>query len=253
MIKAVIAEQLAEAMKAKHISRQAMAKRMATSRAQLARLFDPENDRVQLDTIQKAAAVLGMRVTIKFEDVASIEPSPLRGRPPVDLYLMWLCYHMACEVDEETEFLPQHNDGGYKVVGDKLGLSPEAVVRHVRKAQKRRDTEDGLREYCEWRERREKQWWLYHAACVENRELHLTSKEVVRKAQKRLKDEGARAEEDYKHWLAFYKRRDKRVQRAPLRYRPLSSDDPAAIAMDENRRAKGLRTGLTKAGRKRAH
>jgi transcriptional regulator with XRE-family HTH domain len=253
MIKPVIAEQLAEAMKAKHISHLAMAKRMATSRAQLARLFDPENDRVQLDTIQKAAAVLGMRVTIAFEDVATIEPSPLRGRPPVDLYLMWLCYHMACEVDEETEFLPQHNDGGYRVVGNKLGLSPEAVVRHVRNAQKRRDTKDGLREYYEWREQREKQWWLYHAVCVEKRELHLTRKEIVVKAQKRLKDEGARAEEDYKQWLAFYERRHESAQRAPLRYRPLSSDDPAAIALDATRAAKGLRNGLTKAGRKRAH
>ena len=70
-IKRVIAWQLAEAMKAKHISRREMAKRMATSRTQISRLFDPENDRVQLDTIQKAAAVLGKRVNITFEDAAA--------------------------------------------------------------------------------------------------------------------------------------------------------------------------------------
>ena len=33
-----------------------MAKRMNTSRAQLDRLLDPENDKVQLDTLQRAAA-----------------------------------------------------------------------------------------------------------------------------------------------------------------------------------------------------
>lgn len=69
-IKRIIAWQLVEAMKEKHISRSEMAKRMATSRTQITRLFDPENDRVQLDTIQKAAAVLGKRVSITFEDAA---------------------------------------------------------------------------------------------------------------------------------------------------------------------------------------
>jgi antitoxin HicB len=70
-LKRVIAWQLAEAMKAKRISRREMAKRMATSRTQIARLFDPENDRVQLDTIHKAAAVLGKRLNITFEDIAA--------------------------------------------------------------------------------------------------------------------------------------------------------------------------------------
>ena len=69
-IKRIIAWHLAEAMKAKPMSRREMAKRMDTSRSQISRLFDPENDRVQLDTIQKAAAVLGKRVSITFEDAA---------------------------------------------------------------------------------------------------------------------------------------------------------------------------------------
>jgi antitoxin HicB len=53
------------------IGRREMAKRMATSRSQITQLFDPENDRIQLDTIQKAAAVLGKRVNITFEDAAA--------------------------------------------------------------------------------------------------------------------------------------------------------------------------------------
>ena len=43
-------------MKARGLTRSAMAKRMNTSRAQLDRLLDPENDKVQLDTLQRAAA-----------------------------------------------------------------------------------------------------------------------------------------------------------------------------------------------------
>ena len=35
----------------------------------VARLLDPENDRVQLDTIQKAAAVVGKRLAITLEDL----------------------------------------------------------------------------------------------------------------------------------------------------------------------------------------
>jgi antitoxin HicB len=68
-VKCVIAWQLAEAMKARKISRSEMAKRMKTSRTQITRLFDPDNDRVQLDTIQKAAAVVGKRISITLEDV----------------------------------------------------------------------------------------------------------------------------------------------------------------------------------------
>jgi antitoxin HicB len=68
-IKRVIAWQLAEAMKAKKISKSEMARRMKTSRTQVERFLDPENDRVQLDTIQKAAAIVGKRLIITFEDL----------------------------------------------------------------------------------------------------------------------------------------------------------------------------------------
>ena len=68
-IKRLIAWKLAEAMKAKNISKAEMARRLKTSRTQIARLLDPENDSVQLDTIQKAAAVVGKRLAITLEDL----------------------------------------------------------------------------------------------------------------------------------------------------------------------------------------
>jgi hypothetical protein len=39
---------------------------MKTSRAQLDRLLDPTNDKVQLDTIQRAAAALGRRLHLEL-------------------------------------------------------------------------------------------------------------------------------------------------------------------------------------------
>jgi hypothetical protein len=39
---------------------------MGTSRAHLDRFLDPENDKVQLDTIQRAAAAVGRRVLIQL-------------------------------------------------------------------------------------------------------------------------------------------------------------------------------------------
>jgi hypothetical protein len=46
-----------------------MARQLKTSRTQVARFLDPENDSVQLDTIQKAAAIVGKRLTIIREDL----------------------------------------------------------------------------------------------------------------------------------------------------------------------------------------
>jgi antitoxin HicB len=68
-IKRVIAWQLAKAMKEKNISKSEMARRMKTSRTQVERFLDPENDSVQLDTIQKAAAIVGKRLIVIFEDL----------------------------------------------------------------------------------------------------------------------------------------------------------------------------------------
>jgi antitoxin HicB len=58
-IKRVLARQLAEEMKLKKITKTAMATKMQTSRAQLNRLLDPEKTGVSIDTIQRAASVVG--------------------------------------------------------------------------------------------------------------------------------------------------------------------------------------------------
>ena len=58
-IKAVIALQIAEAMKTKGITKLAMAAQMHTSRAQLDRLLDPGNSSVTLETLQRAAKYVG--------------------------------------------------------------------------------------------------------------------------------------------------------------------------------------------------
>ncbi len=64
-IKRVLAWQIEQAMKAQKISKAEMARRMHTSRTQLERLLDPSNDKVQLDTVQRAATAVGR--TLKFE------------------------------------------------------------------------------------------------------------------------------------------------------------------------------------------
>jgi antitoxin HicB len=68
-LKRVVAWQLTQLMKERHISRVEMAKRMKTSRTQVNRLLDPANESIQLDTIQRAAEAVGKRVNITFEDL----------------------------------------------------------------------------------------------------------------------------------------------------------------------------------------
>jgi antitoxin HicB len=58
-IKRVLAWQLEKAMQKEGVSKNEMAKRMHTSRSQLDRILDPDNDKIQLDTVFKAAHVLG--------------------------------------------------------------------------------------------------------------------------------------------------------------------------------------------------
>ena len=58
-IKQVLARQLAEEMKQKKMTKTEMANRMQTSRTQLDRLLDPEKTGVSLETIQRAASVVG--------------------------------------------------------------------------------------------------------------------------------------------------------------------------------------------------
>ncbi len=64
-IKEVVAWQLAEAMKKQKISKNKMAMLLKTSRTQVDRLLDPKND-ITLGSLQKAAAMVGRRVTIEL-------------------------------------------------------------------------------------------------------------------------------------------------------------------------------------------
>ena len=65
-VKAVIALQIADAMKAKGLTKLAMAKQMQTSRAQLDRLLDPSNTSVTLDTLQRAANIVGHKLRLEL-------------------------------------------------------------------------------------------------------------------------------------------------------------------------------------------
>jgi hypothetical protein len=64
--KRVLAYQFETAMKKKHLSKISMAKRMQTSRSALDRLLDPENASVTLQTLEKAAMVLGKKLKINL-------------------------------------------------------------------------------------------------------------------------------------------------------------------------------------------
>jgi len=67
-IKRVLAWQLEQAMRQQRKTKRAMAKDLHTSRSQLNRLLDPQNISVSLETITRAARVLGKRVTIRITD-----------------------------------------------------------------------------------------------------------------------------------------------------------------------------------------
>lgn len=65
-LKCVLARQLEEEMKRQGLTKSEMARRMNTSRTQLDRLLDPENDRVQLDKLQRAATILGRSLRLEL-------------------------------------------------------------------------------------------------------------------------------------------------------------------------------------------
>jgi hypothetical protein len=64
-VKEVVAWQLAEAMKKKKISKNKLARLLKTSRTQVDRILDPKND-ITLGSLQRAAAIVGRRVTIEL-------------------------------------------------------------------------------------------------------------------------------------------------------------------------------------------
>lgn len=65
-IKEVITWQLVEAMRQRGISKSTLARLMRTSRTQVDRVLDPESGNVTIETLQKAAAVVGRRVELQL-------------------------------------------------------------------------------------------------------------------------------------------------------------------------------------------
>jgi antitoxin HicB len=63
-IKAVIARQLAREMKKKKITKKRMAELMRTSRAQLDRLLDPDNGSATIESLQRAAKIVGRELRL---------------------------------------------------------------------------------------------------------------------------------------------------------------------------------------------
>src|ERR1700678_2873499 len=67
-IKRVLAWQFEQAMIRQQKTKRAMAAELKTSRSQLDRLLDPQNTAVSLDTLTRAAHVLGKRLVLEIRD-----------------------------------------------------------------------------------------------------------------------------------------------------------------------------------------
>ncbi|MEK7993320.1 MAG: helix-turn-helix domain-containing protein [Planctomycetota bacterium] len=65
-IKRVIARQLGAIMRKDHLTKTMLAKRMQTSRAQLDRLLDPDNESVTLGTLARAAHAVGRNLRMEL-------------------------------------------------------------------------------------------------------------------------------------------------------------------------------------------
>jgi hypothetical protein len=65
-IKEVIAWQLAEAMRERKLSKSRLAALMRTSRTQVDRVLDPNDGNVTIETLQRAAAIVGRRVQLEL-------------------------------------------------------------------------------------------------------------------------------------------------------------------------------------------
>lgn len=62
----MIAWQLGEVMKEQKITKTEMAARMATSRKQLDRVLNPQDENVTLETLQRAAKALGRSLRLEL-------------------------------------------------------------------------------------------------------------------------------------------------------------------------------------------
>ncbi|HEV2272615.1 MAG TPA: hypothetical protein VGR96_00540 [Acidobacteriaceae bacterium] len=73
-IKRVLAWQFEQEMERQQKTKRAMAKELKTSRSQLDRLLDPQNTTVSIETLSRAARVLGKRLVLELRD-----QRPVRG------------------------------------------------------------------------------------------------------------------------------------------------------------------------------
>ena len=78
-IKRVLAWQFEQEMARQQKTKQAMATELKTSRSQLDRLLDPQNTAVSLDTLARAARVLGKRVVLEIRDQHAVQRPAVRA------------------------------------------------------------------------------------------------------------------------------------------------------------------------------
>ena|SRR5436190_18950961 len=65
-VKQVVAWQLAEAMRERKLSKNQLAKQMKTSRTQVDRVLDPAAGNVTIETLQRAAGMVGRRLKVEL-------------------------------------------------------------------------------------------------------------------------------------------------------------------------------------------
>jgi EAL domain-containing protein (putative c-di-GMP-specific phosphodiesterase class I) len=77
-LKRVLAWQFEQAMAKQQKTKQSMAKELKTSRSQLDRLLDPQNTAVSLETLTRAANVLGKRLVLEIRDKRPAKAAAVR-------------------------------------------------------------------------------------------------------------------------------------------------------------------------------
>ena len=65
-VKRVMAWQLQEAMRERNLTKKEMANLMATSRTQLDRVLNPDDGNVTIETLQRAARVVGRSIRLEL-------------------------------------------------------------------------------------------------------------------------------------------------------------------------------------------
>lgn len=65
-VKEVIAWQLGQAMQDRKLSKRKLAELMHTSRTQVDRVLDPKDGNVTIETLQRAAAIVGRKIQVEL-------------------------------------------------------------------------------------------------------------------------------------------------------------------------------------------